>query len=61
MTVSTPATAKPRLMGAMAVRSLGVARTMYTPTMEASTPRARTISGKITPRAGLRPMDLKAA
>ena len=38
---------KPRLIGAMAVRSRSVARTANTPTIEASTPMARTITGKI--------------
>ena len=49
ITVSTPAVRKPRLMGAMAVLSLSVARTANTPTIEASTPMARAMTGKMRP------------
>src|SRR5207245_52145 len=60
-TVRTPAVRKPRLIGAMAERSLSVARTAYTPTIDARTPMARAITGKMTPSAGFRPIDLNAA
>ena len=46
---------KPRLMGAMAVRSRCVARTEKIPMSEASTPTPITINGKVTPNTGLRP------
>ena len=61
MTVSTPAVRKPRLMGLSALVSPGLARTAKTPAIEASTPMARTPSGNTRPRAGLAPMELKAA
>ena len=38
----------------LAVRSLSVARTAYTPTIEASTPMARQASGKMSPSTHLR-------
>src|SRR5436305_9329574 len=50
-TVRTPAVRKPRLIGVMAERSLSVARTAKTPTIEASTPMARQPSGKMAPAA----------
>ena len=50
-TVSTPAVRKPRLMGAIADLSLSVARTANTPTIDASTPRARAPSGNSAPAA----------
>src|SRR5579883_757913 len=52
---------KARLMGAMAVRSRPVALTRNTPMAEARRPKPATMRGNTTPRAGLRPMDLKAA
>ncbi len=48
-------------MGARADLSLSVAFTANTPTIEASTPMARTIRGKMRPRAGLAPIERKAA
>jgi len=51
MIVSTPAARKPRLIGAIALLSLSVARTEKTPTIEASTPMARAPSGKSAPAA----------
>src|SRR2546421_3761616 len=59
--VRIPAVTNPRLMGAMAERSVPLARTAYTPTIEASTPMARAISGKRTPRAGFSPIERNAA
>ena len=56
MTVRTPAVEKPRLIGAIADLSSSVARTMNTPTIDASTPMARAITGKIRPSAGLAPI-----
>ncbi len=61
MTVRIPAVRKPRLIGAMAVRSRSVARTANTPAIEASTPMARTITGKINPSTGLAPIEANAA
>ncbi len=61
MTVRTLATAKPRLIGAMADLSLSVARTENTPTIDASTPMARAATGKMRPRAGLAPIESNAA
>ena len=60
-TVRTAAIQKPRLIGAMALRSLGRARTTKTPMTEARMPMAGTMSGKSDrwPSA-LRPMELKA-
>ena len=52
---------KPRLMGAMADLSFSVAFTANTPTIDASTPMARAMTGKMRPRAGLAPIDRKAA
>ena len=48
-------------MGLSALVSPGLACTANTPTIEASTPMARTPSGNTRPRAGLAPMELKAA
>ena len=52
---------KPRLIGLSALVSPCLARTANTPAIEASTPMARAPSGKTRPRAGLAPMELKAA
>ena len=52
---------KPRLIGAIALRSRSVARTEKTPMIEASTPIARAATGKMRPSAGLAPIELKAA
>ena len=52
---------KPRLIGAMADLSRSVARTWNTPTIEARTPMARITTGNTSPRAGLAPIELKAA
>src|SRR3954454_21168040 len=51
MIVRTPAVRKPRLIGAIALLSLSVARTANTPTIDASTPIARAPSGKSAPAA----------
>jgi hypothetical protein len=59
-TVSTPAVMNPRLIGAIADLSFSDARTANTPTMEASTPIARAITGKIRPSTGLAPIDSNA-
>ena len=48
-------------MGLRALVSPGLALTANTPAIEASTPMARTPSGNTRPRAGLAPMELKAA
>ena len=48
-------------MGLRAFVSPGRARTANTPTIEASTPMARAARGKTRPRAGLAPIELKAA
>ena len=47
--VSTAEVTRPRLMGAMAERSLGVARTTKIPTIDARMPMAGTISEKARP------------
>ena len=60
-TVSSPAVMNPRLIGAIADLSLSVARTANTPQIDASTPMARAASGKMSPSAGLRPIDWNAA
>src|SRR4029079_2284807 len=51
MMVRIPAVRKPRLIGAIAVLSLSVARTANTPTIDASTPIARAPSGNRAPAA----------
>ena len=61
MTVRTLAVRKPRLIGAIALLSLSVARTVKTPTIDASTPTARATSGKMRPSAGLAPIESNAA
>ncbi|CAB4881223.1 unannotated protein [freshwater metagenome] len=61
MSVSTPATRKPRLIGFSASVSSFFAFTAKTPAIEAITPIARQASGNTRPRAGLRPIDLNAA
>ncbi len=61
MTVRIPAVRKPRLMGLRALVSPSLALTAKTPTIEASTPTARQATGKMRPRAGLAPIDRKAA
>ena len=48
------------MIGAMAERSRGVARTEKMPMSDASTPMPITTSGIVTPKTGLRPMDVKA-
>ena len=48
-------------MGLRALVSPGRARTENTPAIDASTPMARTPSGKTSPSAGLAPMELNAA
>ena len=60
-TVRMPAVRKPRLIGLRALVSPSLAFTAKTPTIEASTPMARAASGKTRPRAGLAPIELKAA
>ena len=57
----TLAVKKPRRMGASALRSPSRALTRLTPTIDASTPTARAMSGKMRPRTGLAPIDWKAA
>ena len=57
--VRPAATMKPRLMGAMAVRSLGLALMTYTPMIDARTPKAMTIRGNVSPRALFMPMLAK--
>ncbi len=59
--VRSPAVKNPRLIGAIAVRSLGVARTMKTPAIDARTPMALATTGNTRPRAGLAPIESKAA
>src|SRR3954449_8417892 len=51
ITVRIPAVRNPRLIGAIAERSLSVARTANTPTIDASTPSARAASGNSAPIA----------
>ena len=53
MTVRTAASQKPRLMGAMALRSLLRALTTTTPMTEAKIPMAGMMSGKSTAGVGL--------
>ncbi len=60
ISVRTPATRKPRLIGLRALVSPGLARTKKMPTIEATTPIARAASGKIRPSAGFMPIELKA-
>jgi len=47
--VRMPAARKPRLIGAIADLSFSVAFTAKTPTIDASTPMARAINGKMSP------------
>src|SRR5437899_1920831 len=51
MIVRMPAVRNPRLIGAIALLSLSVARTENTPTIDASTPMARAPSGNSAPAA----------
>ena len=55
-----PAVRKPRLIGFMASVSPSLARTAYTPAMEAMTPIARAATGNTRPRAGFAPAAWKA-
>ena len=63
--VSAAALQNPRLMGAMAVRSVLRARTTKIPAADARIPNAGTMSGKTTARAECArnepPSDVKAA
>ena len=54
MTVRRADSQKPRLMGAMALRSLARARTTYTPMTEATMPMAGTMSGNRIAGVGLK-------
>ena len=49
MMVSTAEVSRPRLMGAIALRSLGVARTTKIPMIDARMPMAGTISENTRP------------
>ena len=53
MTVRTADSQKPRLIGAMALRSLSRARTTKIPMTEAKMPMAGTMSGKMIAGVGL--------
>ena len=61
MTVKTPATRKPRLIGLRALVSPSLARTAYTPKIEATTPMARAATGNTRPSAGFMSIERNAA
>ena len=51
-----PAVRNPRLIGRNALVSPSLARTAYTPAIEATTPTARAARGKTNPSAGFAPI-----